>query len=343
MAEASPAPASRCGCGIEVAPALLACPACRRLVHAEALRALAARAAEAERAGELASALASWREALALLPPDSRQHASVAEAIAGLEPRVQVPPAAPARPAHPWVKPGGVLAAALLLLWKLKFVVVLVLGKAKLLLLGLTKLGTIGSMLASFGVYWAAWGWRFAAGLVASMYVHEIGHVSALRARGIPATAPMFIPGVGAIVRLERPIASAADDARVGLAGPLWGLGAAAAAWAAGIATGSPLLAAIAQTGARINLFNLVPVWQLDGARAFRALSRGQRLLACAAIAGAWWASGEGFLLLVLVAGAVRALSRDAPEAGDPGALTEFVGVLAALTAAAAAVTVPAP
>ena len=334
--------AARCACGIEVAPALLACPACRRLVHADALRAISARAGEVERAGDLAAALASWREALALLPPDSRQHAAIAAAVSALEPRVRAAPAASAPPpAHPWLKRGGVLGAAALLAWKLKFVLVLVLGKAKLLLLGLTKLGTLGSMLASFGVYWASWGWRFAAGLVASIYVHEMGHVAALSARGIPATAPMFIPGIGAVVRLERAIASTADDARVGLAGPIWGLGAAAAAWAAAIATGSPLLGAVAQAGARVNLFNLVPVWQLDGARAFRALSRGQRLLACAAIVLAWWASGEAFLLLVLVAAAVRALSRDAPEPGDPGALVQLTGVLAALAAMAAAISVP--
>jgi Zn-dependent protease len=344
VAEIAPVPAAaRCACGVELAPALLACPACRRLVHADALRAVSARAGDEERGGDLSAALASWREVLALLPRDSRQHATVAATVAALAPRVQPPPEAAAPPpSHPWLKRGGALAAVALLVWKFKFVLALVLGKAKLLLLGLTELGTIGSMLASFGVYWGAWGWRFAAGLVASIYVHEMGHVAALRARGVAASAPMFIPGVGAYVRLGQPLASAADDARVGLAGPLWGLAAAAAAWAASLAVGSPLLAAVAQTGARINLFNLVPVWQLDGARAFRALSRNQRLLACAAVAAAWWASGEGFLLLVLLVGALRVFSRDAPAEGDSGALATFALVLAGLTAIAAAVSVPA-
>src|SRR3989454_12639768 len=81
-------------------------------------------------------------------------------------------------------------------------------------------------MLLSAGVYWAAWGWKFALGVVLSIYVHEMGHVQALQRYGIKATAPMFIPGVGAVVRLKQYPASPREDARVGLAGPLGGLGA---------------------------------------------------------------------------------------------------------------------
>lgn len=53
----------------------------------------------------------------------------------------------------------------------------------------------------------------------------------------------------------------------MGLAGPLWGLAAAIAAALAYLATDAPIWAAIARFGAWINLFNLLPVWQLDGSR----------------------------------------------------------------------------
>src|SRR2546422_5007806 len=68
----------------------------------------------------------------------------------------------------------------------------------------------------------------------------------------------MFIPGVGAVVRLKQYPASPREDARVGLAGPLWGLGATAAAYAAYLGTGGGIWAAIAHFGAWVNLFNLV-------------------------------------------------------------------------------------
>src|SRR2546430_4861243 len=83
-------------------------------------------------------------------------------------------------------------------------------------------------MLLSAGVYWTIWGWKFALGVVLSIYVHEMGHVQALQRYGIKATAPMFIPGVGAVVRLKQYPADRREDARVGLAGPLWGRPAAA-------------------------------------------------------------------------------------------------------------------
>src|SRR5439155_26028416 len=105
------------------------------------------------------------------------------------------------------------------------------------------------------------------------------GHVSALRRYGIAATAPMFIPGFGALVRLKQYPASPAEDARVGLAGPLWGTLASVAFFATGLATHWPSLIAIARVGAWLNLFNLIPIWQLDGGRGFNALSRAQRAL----------------------------------------------------------------
>src|SRR5213076_3474994 len=91
-------------------------------------------------------------------------------------------------------------------------------------LLGLTKAITFVSMLLSAGVYWTIWGWKFAVGVVLSIYVHETGHTQALQRYGIQATAPMFIPGIGAVIRLKQYPTDAREDARVGLAGPLWGL-----------------------------------------------------------------------------------------------------------------------
>src|SRR5437870_5020636 len=93
-------------------------------------------------------------------------------------------------------------------------------------------------MLLSAGLYWTIWGWKFAFGLVLSIYIHEMGHVQALQRYGIKATAPMFIPGFGAVIRLKQHPADAREDARVGLAGPLRGLRAALAAYAVYRATG---------------------------------------------------------------------------------------------------------
>src|SRR5262249_18357837 len=192
---------------------LLACPSCRRLVHGARLSAIAAEAQRAVERGELSEGVASWRSALELLPIESAQHAQVQQRIAELSARIEREGGSPLRRHKKGLGGGATVLGGLL--WKFKALVLLALGKAKLLLLGLTKLSTLLSMAASLGVYWAIWGWKFAAGLVASIYVHEIGHVAALRRYGIPASAPMFVPGIGAFIRSSQYPATPRGDARV--------------------------------------------------------------------------------------------------------------------------------
>lgn len=321
------------GCGLEVAQRLLACPRCRRLVHGAALTQLAAEAERAAAAGEVETALSAWRRALLLLPPDSQQHAQITARIADLGRAVEGAPGATSTSARPGRRRGplvglGIAGAAL---WKLKVVILFVLTKVKFLLLGFTKIGTVLSALASFGLYWSLWGWRFALGFVASIYVHEMGHVAALRRYGIPATAPMFIPGLGAFVRLKQSPSNVTEDARIALGGPIWGLGAAIAAWAIGRVSNSAFWMSLAHASALINLFNLIPLGSLDGGRAFRALDRRQRWLMGAVLAAMMVLSGERLIILLAIAAAFRAWSPPRPDARDRGAFLLFVAVSAAL------------
>jgi Zn-dependent protease len=181
-------------------------------------------------------------------------------------------------------------------------------------------------MLAAAGVYWSLWGWKFAFGIVGSIYIHEMGHVAALRHFGIKASAPMFIPGFGAVVRLHQHPATAREDARVGLAGPVWGLGAALAALAIYLATDAPIWGAIAQFGAWVNLFNLLPVWQLDGGRGFRALARRERWIATAALLAIWFATSEPLVVLLAIAAGANAMAK-APDESDRAMLGLYAGL----------------
>jgi len=320
-------------CGTQIAPALLACPFCQRLVHADQLKRLAATAEHAAQLGDPSAALAAWREALDLLPTDATQYQVVSARIADLSRAADGRPGA-AKHTSRWGK--GKEAAGLgalgALLFKLKFALVFVLTKAKLLLLGLTKAGTLFSMLLSAGVYWTIWGWKFAFGLVLSIYIHEMGHVQALQRYGIKATAPMFIPGIGAVIRLKQYPADAREDARVGLAGPLWGLAAALAAYAVYRVTDVAVWGAIAHFGAWVNLFNLLPVWQLDGARGVRALTRQQRWIAVAVIALMWFVTAEGLLLLLGIAAAATAGLARAADEPDHAALLQYAFLVSVLS-----------
>jgi Zn-dependent protease len=143
----------------------------------------------------------------------------------------------------------------------------------------------------------------------------------------------MFIPGIGAVIRLRQHTSNPHEDARIGLAGPMWGLGAAVVAAGVFYASGAPIWAAIARVGAWINLFNLMPIWQLDGGRAFRAFSRPQRWLAATAIAVAWsWTDDGLLLLLLLVAGFQAAFGRPSARP-DARSLVLYVGLVVILSA----------
>ena len=100
-----------------------------------------------------------------------------------------------------------------------------------------------------------------------------MGHVIALRREGIPASAPMFIPFLGAVITAKSLGDNALAEARVGLAGPILGSLGAAAVAVAGALTGSAFLQALAYTGFFLNLFNLLPVVPLDGGRAMAAMA----------------------------------------------------------------------
>jgi Zn-dependent protease len=199
------------------------------------------------------------------------------------------PPAYKPEPAQRppfWKRAGGMLAAIAAVIAKFA-----VKAKALLFLLPKIKLFTTSaSMLVSIGAYALIWGWRFGVGFVLLLLVHEMGHVFQLRREGIKASAPMFIPFMGALVAMKELPKDAAAEARVGLAGPVLGALGCLVPLALFALTGEELFKALAFVGFFLNLFNLLPVLPLDGGRAMAALSP-------------WmWFAGYGLLIAATVA-----------------------------------------
>ena len=221
----------------------------------------------------------------------------------------------PAEPKSPWKRAGGALAAAGLLVVKFG-------AKLKGLLFLLPKLKlftTSASMLVSIGAYALIWGWKFAVGFVLLLLVHEMGHVIQLRREGIKASAPMFIPFLGALVAMKELPKDAAAEARVGLAGPVLGSLGCLVPLALYWATGDDLFKALAFVGFFLNLFNLLPVLPLDGGRAMAALSPWMWFAGYALLVVATIAFPNPIMLLILLLGGLetwrRWKQRKTPEA----------------------------
>ena len=149
--------------------------------------------------------------------------------------------------------------------------------KLLLILLGSLKLGKVlttgGTMLLSALVYATVFGWRYAAGVVGLIFIHEMGHYIAARQRGLEVGAPTFIPFVGAWIEMKDLPHDAETEAHVGLGGPLLGTVGAFGCYVIGQHFQQPLWLALAYVGFLLNLFNLIPVSPLDGGRITAVLS----------------------------------------------------------------------
>jgi Zn-dependent protease len=164
---------------------------------------------------------------------------------------------------------GGAFAAAAALVAKFFAAI-----KGAVLLLPKFKvLTTAGTALVSVAAYSLWFGWWFAVGFVVLLFVHEMGHVIQLRREGVKASAPMFIPFMGAVITSRSLGDSALAEARVGLAGPILGTLGAASCLIIGEAVNSDFFRALAYIGFFLNLFNLLPIVPLDGGRAMAAMA----------------------------------------------------------------------
>ncbi len=169
---------------------------------------------------------------------------------------------------------------------------------------GLPFLKTFATMLISIALYAQAWGWKFAAGFVLLIFVHEAGHLIAARLMGLNVGWPVFIPFMGALIALKEAPRNAWVESVVGVGGPLLGGLGALAVGAVYFVTGYPLFLVLAYSGLFLNLFNLIPIVPLDGGRIVSAISPWFWVIGLIIIVPflLWRMSGSGILILLIVA-----------------------------------------
>lgn len=153
----------------------------------------------------------------------------------------------------------GWLGSALLAAWA-------VVKYGGLFLLKIPAFATVASALVSVGAWSLVYGqWWAGVAVVAMIFVHEMGHVLEIRRQGMQATAPIFIPFLGAAIFQRSHPTDALKQAEIGIAGPIAGTLGASVAFVLYNSTQNPIFLFAAWFGFFINLLNLIPVWQLDG------------------------------------------------------------------------------
>jgi len=148
---------------------------------------------------------------------------------------------------------------------------VVAVAKFKFLIFGALK--TSLSMLLMIWAYSWLFGWQFAAGLVFLIFVHEMGHVIAAKWLGLPVSAPLFIPFLGAAIVMKQNPRDAWTEALMAYGGPLAGCLGSWICWAIALQVQENWVMAVASTSFLINLFNMIPVPPLDGGRICAAVS----------------------------------------------------------------------
>jgi Zn-dependent protease len=183
--------------------------------------------------------------------------------------------------------------------------------KAILLLLPKIKLlSTAGTMLVSIVAYAFIWGWPFAVGIVLLLLIHEMGHVIQIRREGLEASAPMFIPFMGAFISAKSLGDNALAEARVGLAGPILGSIGAVLCIPIWHLTGNDMWRALAFTGFFLNLFNLLPVVPLDGGRAMAAMAPWMWFVGFAGLVVLAFVFPNPIIILILIFGGLETYKR---------------------------------
>ncbi len=178
--------------------------------------------------------------------------------------------------------------------------------------------GTIWTMLASIGIYAIIFGWRYAVGIVAMLFLHEMGHYIAARQRGMRVRLPMFIPFAFAWTTLEDSPHDAETEAYIGLAGPMLGTVAAIGAYFLARSHGTMWLLAVSYTGFFINLINMIPLPPLDGGRITAVLSPRIWLLGVPIIGVLLWYHFSVILLLIAIMAGTHVLTALRFNKNDP-------------------------
>ncbi len=157
--------------------------------------------------------------------------------------------------------------------------------------------GIAGGLVAVLAAVWAYGKY--------ALFLVFMGHVVEIRRQGMHATAPVFIPFLGAAIFQRSHPTDALKQALIGIAGPIGGTIGATAAFLLYGATQNPILLLAAWIGFYINLFNLIPFWMLDGGWIMAPTTRAFRFGASAVVAAAGLFLGFAFSPLLIVIGAV--------------------------------------
>lgn len=174
-------------------------------------------------------------------------------------------------------------------------------------LVGPTMISLVASLFAAVLLY----GWVFGVGIVVLIGIHELGHMIMAMRYGLPVSGPTFLGPFGAFVRHGH-AHNADQQTAISLAGPAFGVGAAAVCVGLGLLLPIGAARALLSLGSFalfINVMNLMPLGFLDGAKIGASVRRWAYFVGAAGATAAFLVgetiTGGGNALVLVMAAAV--------------------------------------
>lgn len=135
------------------------------------------------------------------------------------------------------------------------------------------KIGKFGFAVISMASYTYLFSWKFAVMIMVLLFVHEYGHIWAMKRCGLKTRGMYFIPFLGAAAVTEEMFKSRRDEAYIAIMGPIFGFVLSGIMLVVYMITNNALFGAAAGWMAMINLFNLLPINPLDGGRIMKSIA----------------------------------------------------------------------
>lgn len=171
--------------------------------------------------------------------------------------------------------------------------------------LALAKFHTVGIMFISLAVsiffYTLPFGVFYAVGICAVLFLHEIGHVLAAYVVGVRGSLPVFIPFLGAMIRLQRLPINVKMAANIAIGGPAAGSLGVLLCLAVYFWSDSRAMLILAYMGCMLNLFNLIPCEPLDGGKISAAISPYFAWLGSFIVGGIFFYTYNFIILLIFI------------------------------------------
>ncbi len=131
------------------------------------------------------------------------------------------------------------------------------------------KVALLGMSVAGYSLIFS---WQFAVVLIAVIVFHEYGHLRAMKRFSLPTKGMYLIPFVGGVAIGAKP-QSQWQDVYISMMGPVFGLIMTVVFYVIFLVTENHFAGIVATFSGLINVFNLLPVYPLDGGRVLKCMA----------------------------------------------------------------------